>query len=265
MNIISWNLRGFSKSLRRRDVLCKCNRKKTDLFCILEGKIRRNKLKRCLKIFDEEWEWSANIVNDRAKMILFWRRKTVDLNIINMEKQVINCSAKMKNEVGWCKISFVYGANLASEKEVLWQRLREEETREPWLLIGDFNATLNEEERRRDRSVATYDQGFEECVRELEINDIQSTGCYYTWLNRRTGEDAIAAKLDRAMANGEWITRFPSTRVHFGEPLLSDHSEVEVRMKEAKNQRPKPFRFFNCWTDDEEYREILEKVLKLLD
>lgn len=86
MIIVSWNIRGFSKPLRRKEVLQKCNKLKVDAFCIMERKLRRNKIARSLRIFYDEWEWKENVQNNRARMIMFWRRKTINMSILSIEE-----------------------------------------------------------------------------------------------------------------------------------------------------------------------------------
>lgn len=73
------------------------------------------------------------------------------------------------------------------------------------------------------------------------------------------GRDAIAAKIDRALFNGEWMQKYPSFKAHFSEPILSDHCAIEISLTPRSHTRPKPFRFYNSWVDHENYREIVKR------
>lgn len=154
----------------------------------------------------------------------------------------------------------MYDANLVNERLHLWEELRQVSSDDPWLILGDFNATLVEEERRGSRSVSGPNQGLVQCVRDLGLNNLQSTGCFYTWINRRSGRYAIAAKIDRVLANSGWMSRFPTSKAHFLELILSDHCCLEVTISDSTHSRPKPFRFFNCWTEHKDYLGILQRV-----
>lgn len=125
-----------------------------------------------------------------------------------MEEQLINCMVAKKQNGKRGKIPFVYSASGVEERKELWQQLRREETNQPWLVLGDFNAMINEDERRGARSIVEPEMEFRDCVTDLSLNDLRATGCYFTWVNIRSGRDAIAAKLDRALANREWVNLF---------------------------------------------------------
>lgn len=77
----------------------------------------------------------------------------MDLNFLGCNEQIMNCRVQMKNGSEAIKISFVYGASEKGERADLWQHLRNENTTEPWLIVGDFNATLKEVEMRGTRSI----------------------------------------------------------------------------------------------------------------
>lgn len=184
----------------------------------------------------------------------------MDMDILKLVAQVITCRAKLKSKDVGGKFSFIYGASTTSEREELWLSLNQEDSSEPWLLMGDFNATLKEEGRGGEMSIVEPDQNFVDCVTNLNMNDLPSTGCFYTWVNRRTGSDAIAAKLDRVLANGEWMSRFPYSKTHFAEPTLSDHCGIEIKVEEVSHRRPKPFRFFNCWSEHPDFHPLVQSV-----
>lgn len=91
------------------------------------GTIRRNKIKRSLKLFHEDCEWS--MVIERARIILFWRRRTLDINILRIETQLISCRVRLKSDNKEGKLSLIYGASTTTEREELWQLLRHEDTK----------------------------------------------------------------------------------------------------------------------------------------
>ena len=53
----------------------------------------------------------------------------------------------------------------------------------PWLLVGDFNVTLKSMEHSAGGSTASNDmQDVIDCVNGIEVEDLCSSGVFYTWV-----------------------------------------------------------------------------------
>ncbi|PWA35906.1 DUF4283 domain-containing protein [Artemisia annua] len=74
----------------------------------------------------------------------------------------------------------------------------------PWLMICDFNVTLKTVEHSAVGSIITNDmQYFVDCVNEVEMEDLCSSGVFYTWIKSPLNpQNSILKKLDRAMGKG---------------------------------------------------------------
>ena len=76
------------------------------------------------------------------------------------------------------------------------------------------------------------------CVNNIEVEDICSTGVFYTWIKSPSQpQTSILKKLDRAMVNEEFMRQFPMANAVFMPYMVSDHSPVVVRLPSfmAKN------------------------------
>ncbi|KAL2899916.1 Sulfotransferase family cytosolic 1B member 1 [Bienertia sinuspersici] len=122
-----------------------------------------------------------------------------------------------------------------------------------WLVYGDLNEILFKTEKKGD------------VMDELGLKDLGVSGYDYTWTNQREGEDLIEEKLDRAIATGGWMNRFPEAKVvnliwdgsdHIPIMLLYDQS---TRGKEAHDGQ-KLFRFEAKWLQEEEFDLILKEI-----
>nr|GEZ97177.1 zinc knuckle CX2CX4HX4C [Tanacetum cinerariifolium] len=51
-------------------------------------------------------------------------------------------------------------------------------------------------------------RNFQECVDMIEVTDVNSTGLCFTWNQKPKGEDGILKKIDRVMANLEFLSLF---------------------------------------------------------
>lgn len=73
----------------------------------------------------------------------------------------------------------------------------------------------------------------------------------------------MAEKLDRVLVNIEWVSLCPNATTEFFNPLVSDHSSFVLSLFEGMGTCPIPFKFFNAWTQDEEFIEIVKKAWAL--
>lgn len=74
--------------------------------------------------------------------------------------------------------------------------------------MGDFDVALNIEDISRDIWNIKKQDEFKECVHEVEMSDVNQTGLHYTWNQRPKSSVRIVKKLDRSMANVEFIQEY---------------------------------------------------------
>ncbi|GJW84185.1 hypothetical protein Tco_0157330 [Tanacetum coccineum] len=95
----------------------------------------------------------------------------------------------------------------------------------PWCILGDFNAALMLDDKLMGSSrIDISMREFKECVDEIDIMDLQSSGLKYTWNQKPKGVDGILKKIDRIMANLEFFDVFPGGHAIFQPYRISDHS-----------------------------------------
>lgn len=93
------------------------------------------------------------------------------------------------------------------------------------VLFGDFNASLNLE----DHSCGGYEPNiamreFKECVKNIEVMDINNTRLHFTWNQKSKGATGILKKIDRIMGNFKFSDEFPGLFAIFHPYRISDHS-----------------------------------------
>lgn len=65
---------------------------------------------------------------------------------------------------------------------------------------------------------------FKQALEVCDLHDLWFEGDVFTWRNKQmTGKTHIRERLDRAVANCEWLERFPLVHVQNGDPYHSDH------------------------------------------
>lgn len=76
---------------------------------------------------------------------------------------------------------------------------------QPWIIIGDFNAVRRQNEKSEPSHFDTTSAGdFNHCMEDIEVEDLNSKGLWFTWSNKRVGQGQSSSRLDRALVNSHW-------------------------------------------------------------
>ncbi|VFQ95191.1 unnamed protein product [Cuscuta campestris] len=102
----------------------------------------------------------------------------------------------------------------------------------PWLCFGDFNAILDQGEKKGGLPKPSYlIQGFREALEDAGLLDFPLGGYGFTYDNGRKGDACVEKKLDRFLTSSLWRQKFPlatSTTFDFSS---SDHLPIFMRIK----------------------------------
>jgi hypothetical protein len=135
-----------------------------------------------------------------------------------MSMQSINCEIKiLHNNHCWFH-SFVYGANSGVDRRMLWGNLlymKGKVLNNPWMICGDFNVVHSLAEKWGSIKLNSYESEFGNCLNDIEVLDLNFSGCFYTWTNKSEVPRFVARKLDRVLANEYWMSLFGRTIVEF--------------------------------------------------
>ncbi|GJZ05760.1 hypothetical protein Tco_0539553 [Tanacetum coccineum] len=157
--------------------------------------------------------------NEILLLLLKWESQTNQV----MHVKVFH---KATNKIIYC--SFIYAGNLPTERRLLWADLglRKNVVRGfPWVLMGDFNVTLNlEDYYSASSSLNSAMYEFKDCVSKIEVMDINSTGLHYTWNQKPKGGGGKLKNLDLIMGNLDFLDTFPGAFAIFQPYRILDHS-----------------------------------------
>ncbi|XP_075649952.1 uncharacterized protein LOC142620474 [Castanea sativa] len=100
---------------------------------------------------------------------------------------------------------------------------------------------------------------FREVVNYCNFQDLGYSGSDFTWSNMQEGNDCISLRLDRALANQEWVDRFGSLKVHHVADSTSDHHALLISDSTSKSYaKENRFHFEAMWVKNDECRAIIE-------
>ncbi|KAJ9536720.1 hypothetical protein OSB04_un000105 [Centaurea solstitialis] len=180
--------------------------------------------------------------------------------------QYLHAFIRLRGQQDGFFITFVYGANQLSERKQLWSNLRKAKVllgAQPWAIMGDFNAMLFPHDgfggiSRRNASM----EDFFNCVEDIEVIDVTYTGVQYTWTQKPQGGDGLHRKLDRIMANTDFLSKFAGSIASFNPRGLSDHAVGILEIKGTKRKRTKGFKFDNFVADNAEFLGVVAREWK---
>ncbi|XP_075074436.1 uncharacterized protein LOC142162033 [Nicotiana tabacum] len=167
----------------------------------------------------------ATISNVNGKIWLFIDAM-VEWDLLIDTEQQITIKVYHRELGKYIMMTFVYAKCCALERLELWDNLYylASDMKLPWLVGGDFNVVLGEEEKIGGLPV--YPPEYEDfifCVNSCGLFDLGYKGSPFTWWNGRPNEECIFKRLDRILTKHEsflevvkqnWIADF------IGDPFL---------------------------------------------
>ena len=257
MNLLCWNIRGLNSPLKQHEVANLLKKKKVDVCALVEAKISELKIVQMCRFRLKKWKFASNATtNSYARIVLFWNPDTVSVDVMHTSDQAINVrisSLVTQSVFGAC---FVYGRNTIIQRRSLWNDLRSWSPNSPWLVLGDFNAVLSQNDRHGEMLVSSYEiSDFHSCCTDIGLSDVTYSGSHFTW-NRGNKW----SKIDRVMLNPLWSTLDVPVAVDFSSPgSLSDHSQAWVQLFGQMPQEKRIFKFFNMWAQNDNFLQIVEQ------
>ena len=105
---------------------------------------------------------------------------------------------------------------------------------------------------------------FRETLDECGFTDLGFSGQKFTWCKRLAGGFMVWERLDRAVANQEWISMFPGYSVTHLDTVFSNHKPLSIHMEGFQIQNQRPWRFEQVWLNDEACRSTVEATWESL-
>ncbi|KAL5737160.1 hypothetical protein ACOSQ2_031948 [Xanthoceras sorbifolium] len=136
---------------------------------------------------------------------------SLDVTILSFSKSHIDCSVRDADGCFWRFTGF-YGEPRQELRDDSWLLLSGLGglSRLPWVVGGDFNKILKDEEKlggscRNSGAMARFRRAVDDC----NLMDMGFKGDRFTWNNRQFNGGLIQERLDRIFCNLEWRALFP--------------------------------------------------------
>ncbi|XP_026445235.1 uncharacterized protein LOC113345774 [Papaver somniferum] len=198
MRVLFWNINGIVHD----EAHCKLRELvkdfKTDIIGIAEPRVSVSS--RSIRKFSIQGFNNSIIHNSTSTRIgnlwVMWSLNVADPVVLNCSNQAITIG------VNGVHISFVHASSDQVTRRTLWNQLDMGDQRVPWLVIGDFNCVLRNEEKKGGAVLRTsVVNEFSDWLDDNSLFEEESLGSKFTWSNRQSGVRRIISRLDRAVIN----------------------------------------------------------------
>jgi hypothetical protein len=202
-------------------------------------------------------------------LVIIWNHCTLSLSIMNFDMNYIDCVISSPQHPNSWRATDIYGYPKGQNKFLTCQLINDiscYDNNPNWLLFGDFNLVLSSQEKAGgnipEPNITT---SFRNTISHCDLQDLGYNGNIYTWTNRQEGTQLIQSRLDRFLANSNWIAMFPNfTNTHLTRyrsdhcPILLDFSHISC----IRNQRQQYYgkKFEQIWTTNEHHHNIVKNA-----
>ncbi|XP_074296921.1 uncharacterized protein LOC141627584 [Silene latifolia] len=160
--------------------------------------------KRGPMVTELNWNYITNTAcHSGGRVWILWKHNKLDVVLIDMDAQFIHVSVTNKLDGSQFFATFVYAFNKLEDMD---------------------------EEMLPFRSTVAL----------CDLQDIKSTGAFFTWNNKQPSETRIFSRIDRVLPEGSF-----------------DHCPCLVSSGGECQGRRKPFKFFNMWTKVPDFQSIV--------
>ncbi|XP_075085049.1 uncharacterized protein LOC142168286 [Nicotiana tabacum] len=130
----------------------------------------------------------------------------------------------------------------------------------PWLVGGDFNVLLHEDEKIGGLPVHPPEyEDFAFCVNSCGLFEQGYKGSPFTWWNGRSNAECIFKRLDRIFVNLPFQNMLATIEVEHLIRTGSDHAPLLMTCGVQTTKFVKPFRFLNFWTKHATFMDVMRQ------
>ncbi|GMJ01242.1 hypothetical protein HRI_003793400 [Hibiscus trionum] len=260
---LSWNTRGLGSRIKRGAVKKVVVRLKPGVIFIQESKKKLVDIIVFSQICGQNQRYSfafSPSIGASGGLVSCWDEDFFSLKQNIIHSRFIASVGTIRPLDMKCVLVNVYALNNHSDRNCLWIELKEIITRLklPVVIGGDFNIV-----RRQSEKLGVYFHKkamneFEDFIEELALIDLPFSGGAYTWCSNR--EAHAFCRLDRFLLTADMLLKWLELIQKLCVSSISDHKPV-ILCNNIPSREPKPFRWFDYWTDEEGFENVVKIVV----
>ncbi|XP_026451527.1 uncharacterized protein LOC113351815 [Papaver somniferum] len=193
-----------------------------------------------------------SVTNKKGNIWLFWNKTLPTPKVVSMSSQMITVG------IGDSLISGVHVHVGAVQRRFLWSEMEMiSELKNPWLILGDFNAITCAEEKIGGKTPNKRSMlDFNNCIDDCGLLQAPSSRIQHSCSNGQHGIKRILCILDRAMFNQLW---FKDWGFKIGLRIASDHAPILGGCANIPKPRNFTYKFQKMWISHPNFMEIVQK------
>ncbi|KAH1032635.1 hypothetical protein J1N35_044809 [Gossypium stocksii] len=227
------------------------------IFFFMETKVDRSRMERLRRKFRYQNGIEVAANGTRGGLSLGWTNE-VDIRLLGYNDSCIDVMVTDSyNRLDWHFTGF-YGAPDVRDRVGSWNLLRNlsHNFSEAWVVIGDFNEILSNQEKyggrpREEKQTEAFSDTLDYCG----LTDLGYQGRWYTWERGNFESTNIRERLHREVANLQWYKSFSNYKLVHLPNSTSDHCPIFLDLDLSENDKyvvkNRDFRFEKIWLLDE--------------
>lgn len=254
IKIITWNVRGLNEREKILAIRHTFFLEKPNMICLQETNLRTlndsTRKEICGGRLNEFRTLEAN--QTRGDILVAWQGRKFSLVSYKANNFSLSVNLRDNTMDEEIKITSVYGPSRPLTRDLIFQELQSEEpiNGTPWLIYGDFNTTLQQQDKNSNTTNSRWPAAFADLILQLGLIDLPMAERRYTWSNTRVVPSL--AKLYRFLLSIEWITIYLASTQRTLPNTNSDHNPIIYEAR-TSIKKTKIFRFENLWLKSEEF------------
>uniref|UniRef100_M1B958 Endonuclease/exonuclease/phosphatase n=1 Tax=Solanum tuberosum TaxID=4113 RepID=M1B958_SOLTU len=211
MKWVFWNVRGVNKRYKQKELKAYLQTNKISVAGLIETRVNEHNMTATLRGIAPGWgimhNYNAAVY---GRIWVIWDENWYENNIIRCTAQIVHCMIKDRTKGHQIVLTVIYGYNTIEQRKELWLELNTlaQGIAQPWLIAGIFNALLTPQDRLAGAKVSLNEmKDFAECVKDIDVTELQWMEHYYSWTNKQNGTDRISNRIDKFFGNYEWMEK----------------------------------------------------------
>ena len=265
MKMITWNCQGARNEMFRAHAYELHRRHRPNTLIIIEPRIADARAQKVIDTLPYFHSHRVDPAGFSGSIWLLWNEgPSFSVKIITYSEHSIHALVKVPSSSLSFLLTVVYAPPQFIKRKPFWDYLQNlaMNISLPWILIGDFNDMIFEEEKlgglpvNRTRIVA-----FRNCLDKCGLIDLGFHGPRFMWTNKSpVWLSTTKERLDRGLGNAEWTLHFLSTKIHHFPRVKSNHYCIMLNTDplELEPKPPKSFRFEQMWLTDPTFPSLVE-------
>ncbi|VVA22881.1 PREDICTED: reverse mRNAase [Prunus dulcis] len=263
MKILVWNSRGSAWRGFILQILFYISTLCLDVLCILDSRSSRDQADRLVQRLGFNCSFCIPSVGQCGGIILMWNPAIFNISILNYHERYINCELQdITTNKSWTT-TFIYTYPQKAKQSNLWREIvcLKPTNNHLWLMLGDFNSICSMNEKvGGSLETSQAMRNFNKFIDDCEVVSLAATGVPFTWCNGHHDNTIIYERLDRALANPDWMRLLPHFELQNLPIVRSDHGPIFLKCNQIFRRIPKNFKFEAMWLAHKDFDQVVSHV-----